>query len=131
MTITWQAKYKDGTVLGQFDEIRKPREISSEVIDRKQIESFFLLFRERIILTLHLDEGQRLIYRRRVALKPCGEQEVCHLVGWQATIRGENVQTIAYVFESGRIDLAGKFNEKSPWFYPLKFTDSEKAQGLG
>jgi hypothetical protein len=47
-----------------------------------------------------------------------GPQEVCYLVGWRRTIGGECVQSIAYVFEeTGRIELAGAFNEKHPWFY--------------
>jgi len=40
------------------------------------------------------------------------------------------VQSIAYVFEDGRIEMAGRFREDHPWFYSIVLTDKEKEQGL-
>lgn len=131
LTLTWRALYKDGTVVDQYDEKRDPIEVSSEVIDRKKVKTFFIMREQVPVLTLHLDEGQNLIYRRRVSITG-DEKQICHLAGWQhgVGIGIEIAQSIAYVFEDGTIEMAGKFRENDPWFYPIVLTDKEKAQGL-
>jgi hypothetical protein len=67
-----------------------------------------------------LEPGQRLIFRRRIEQPSGGPAIVCYLAGWQQTIHGQNVQSIAYVFEEGsRIEWAGKFREGHAWFYAV------------
>lgn len=130
--LTWRAEYKDGTVVEQYNAGRTPNEISSEALDRKQVKSFSLMMRSldnHPLFTLHLEEGQRFIYRRRTAMKSDGTKEVCHLLGWQKTVNSENVQSIAYVFEDGRIELGGKFKEGHPWFYSPQFVKVETEDG--
>jgi hypothetical protein len=122
-SIRWVAQYSDGTVVNQYG--GDGTEISYEKLDRGRIAAFALWDFEtkKSILTLHLEPGQKLIYRRRVEMKQVGDQEaaiseVCYLVGWRRTVAGECIQSIAYVFEkSGRIELAGRFDAKHPWFY--------------
>ena len=121
----WVTVMKDGSLVEQYNVDRTPREISSESIDYKNVDTFILFNDEQIILALHLDEGQRLIYRRRVEIKPEGTI-ICHLIGWQMTVNGQNVQSIAYCFENGMIELAGKFREGHDWFYPIVHTEKEK-----
>lgn len=128
--LTWRAIYRDGTVVDQYDEKRDPIEVSSEVIDHTQVKTFFIMREVQVpVLTLHLDEGQKLIYRRRTSVTG-DKSQMCHLAGWQQDVGIETVQSIAYVFEDGTIEMAGKFREDHPWFYSIVLTDAEKAQGL-
>lgn len=129
ITLTWRAVYRDGTVVEQYDEKRDPIEVSSEIIDRRNVKTFFILHGQVPVLTLHLDEGQNLIYRRRISVTG-DKREICHLVGWQRIVQGETVQSIAYVFEDGRIEMAGRFREDHPWFYSIVLTGKENEQGL-
>ena len=115
MTYTWRATYKDGTV---FD-ASVDQSLSVDRLDRKQLDKFELVSQAGAsLMTLHLDPGQRLIYRMRTTMQQSGRKSsVCHLLGWQQTVGGQNVQSILYVFEDGRIEMAGKFKEDHPWFY--------------
>ena len=115
----WLATYQDGTTLGQYN---GSGEISSERIDRSKLTAFALVNEEGSrVLELHLEPGQRLIFRRRIEQPVGGLQIVCYLVGWQQTIHGQNVQSIAYVFDEGAtIVWAGKFQQDHPWFYPIE-----------
>lgn len=120
MLMGWFAVYKDGSRVAHLDADGK--EISYDALPSRDDITDFVLYdiqSKKAVVSLHLEPGQKLIYRRRVAIKPGGgPQEVCYLVGWRRTIGGECVQSIAYVFEeTGRIELAGAFNEKHPWFY--------------
>lgn len=128
--IRWAAKYRDGSVVNQFDPDGK--EVSTDnLVKREDIESFALWDYEtrKPILTLHLDPGQKLIYRRRCWQHPGDEKpfQVVYLVGWRRTIAGECVQSIAYVFEdTGRVELAGRFRENHPLFDPPKLRAFEE-----
>lgn len=142
----WIAIYKDGSTLAQHDDRRLPIEVSSEQIDRKNLERFILFNNTsgKIVIELYLEEGQRLIYRRRVAFNETSDKpiRVIHLVGWQQTVLSavaggvttkyiqKNIQSIAYCFESGEVALGGRFREGHSILYPVIFTDGEKAQGL-
>ena len=114
MSYDWRATYKNGAVFDQgLDDT-----LSVDRLDRKQLDRFELLDGSGdTIVTLHLDTGQRLIYRRRVTKTQGGPDSICHLVGWQRTVGGQNVQSIMYAFEDGRLEMAGQFREDHPWFY--------------
>lgn len=120
----WLATYTDGTTLGQYND---SGEVSSEQIDRSRLATFALISEDASrILQLHLEPGQRLIYRRRVEQSVGGSPVTCYLFGWQQTIHGQNVQSIWYVFDEGaRIELAGRFQEGHPWFYPVQLVPCE------
>lgn len=121
----WIATYTDGTTLGQYND---SGEVSSEQIDRSKLSSFALLSEDGSkILQLHLEPGQRLIFRRRIE-QAVGDSSptICYLFGWQQTICGQNVQSIFYVFDEGqRIEMAGRFQEGHPWFYPVQLVPCE------
>jgi len=128
--IRWAAKYRDGSVVDQFGPDGK--EVSTDALPRREeIESFGLWDFEtrRPVLTLHLDPGQKLIYRRR-CWQRVGEAkpyQVVHLVGWRRTVAGECIQSIAYVFEdTGRVELAGRFREDHPLFDSPKLRPFEE-----
>lgn len=132
--VTWVAVYNDGTALAQFDTTGK--EFSSEEIDRRKLKSMLLFFNGKVVLTQHFEPGQRLIFRRRVAITPgvspdgSGDtREFVYLLGWQRTVGNENIQHIAYVFEtSARIELAGKFDDRHAWFYEPKWLPCESQE---
>jgi len=125
----WLATYHDGTTLGQYND---QGESSSEQIDRSNLASFTLLAEDGSkLLTLHFEHGQRLIFRRRVEQSVGGPPIVVYLFGWQQTIHGQNVQSIAYVFNEGaRIEWAGKFQEGHAWFYAVDPVPCETEDAL-
>ncbi len=150
----WVAYYDDGTHLRQYKDDGSENKYAD--IDRSKLASFalydggaivnrddYLKLRNDVAITpgadpgvyelatrkllhLHLEPGQRLIYRRRVEQTVGGPATVCYMIGWQQTIIGENIQSIAYVFENGTIELAGKWREDHPWFYSVQAVPSEE-----
>ena len=124
----WAAKYDDGAIVNQHE---AGKELSYDnLIDRGRIISFALwdYITRKPVFTLHLDPGQKLIYRRR-CWQRIGEEKprVVYLVGWRRTIAGECVQSIAYVFEeTGRVELAGKFRENHSLFDSPKLRPFEE-----
>ena len=113
----WKAIYKDGEELNQYE---NGQELSYYKIDQSRIKFFQLIDNDKAILTLHIFDGRKLIYRRRVMLKSTGEQEVIYLVGWQKNINGENIQSIVYIHEDGTILISGAWNElPEPYSPPM------------
>jgi len=124
-SIYWKAVYKDGKELPQFEEDGIENKYPD--IDRSKLAVFEIRKAavgdqpDRLLFKLFLEPGRRLIYRRRVLErmrfgkeKPelvKGGRQTIYLVGWQATIGGRSVQDIAYVFEDGHVELAGKWME--------------------
>ncbi len=136
-SIYWKAVYNDGTELPQFEEdgtenkypdIDRSKlatfEIRKAAITNNEVDSLgFRKYSEqdKLLFKMYMQPGRRLICRRRVMdhYKIGGKskdptvkrywQEVVYLVGWQATIGGRSVQDIAYVFEDGHVELAGKW----------------------
>ncbi|MCP6727577.1 MAG: hypothetical protein KJI69_06215 [Patescibacteria group bacterium] len=123
MELTWKAVYPEGC-LNQYNEDGSVNKYTD--IDRSKLHSFELHKGEQLIFRLILEEGQRLIFRRRVAQNLKGDKFVVYLVGWQKTIGGENIQSISYVFEDGHIEMAGQWKEKSDWFYAPNLIKEEK-----
>ena len=124
--ISWRAVYHDGSLLNQHR--GDDTENSYLDIDRARLAAFSLMRDETPIVTIHLEPGQRLIYRRRCFLR-CGEPEpiVFYLVGWQRTINGENVQSISVVAEdSGEVNVIGKWRDDHPVFASIEPVDGEE-----
>ncbi len=123
---TWKCLLQDGTLLEQIDDKRDPKEISTDSFNHSKVETFALFNGENLVHILHMDHGQTLIYRRRTELAAGeGIPLVCHLVGWQMTVNGEQVQSIAFCFEDGVIETIGKFRDNHPWFYSVTPTKKE------
>jgi hypothetical protein len=110
----WEARYNDGSALPQYNDDGSENRYAD--IDRGRLVNFAILRSDgHPVLTLHLDPGQRLIFRRRVEMRPGAPPFVIYLVGWQMTVQGQNVQSIAYLAESGELHLAGAWRENG-WF---------------
>jgi hypothetical protein len=115
-TLRWEAHYSDGTVLVQNRADGSENRYAD--IDRGRLDSFALVRPDgTTVLQLHLDASQRLIFRRRVEQQAGGAERIVYLVGWQQTVNGTNIQSIAYVTGDGETHLAGRWREDHPWFY--------------
>ncbi len=122
----WVAYYNDGTHLCQYDDDGTENKYAD--IDRSKLDSFALYDRPatRKLFHLHIEPGQRLIYRRRVEKIVGGPEQVCYMIGWQQTVGEQNIQSIAYVFEDGTIELAGRWRDDHSWFYSIQTVPSEE-----
>lgn len=117
--MNWVSRYNDGTSLPQYNEDGSENKYSD--IDRQKLSSFELTKRVgELAFCLHLDPGQRLIFRRRVMKRSGYTDMVVYVVGWQMNVNGKNVQSIAYLTEKGEIHMAGAWKETHPWFYPIQ-----------
>lgn len=138
--LTWFANYKDGS---RHDYNAQSYNIAN--IDKSQLDTLIIHDPNDIMPTfvVHFDdEKKRPIYVRRVEMGVGGYKTVCHIVGWQMRVHGENIQSIFYVFETiGRknkegkdedvkwIENAGKFDRnRNPWF---KTPSEEQLNMLG
>lgn len=122
----WRAVYNDGSFLNQYNDDGTNNKYPD--IDRVKLEFFELWNGEKLLFRLHLEEGRRLIYRRRVGVAMgVGVTRVIYLVGWQQTINGVNVQDIAYIFSDGHVELAGKWEDDRTFCAP-NLIDCEKGE---
>ena len=98
------AIYNDGTSL-------ELKNASYQEIDRSKLVCFSLCSEEgKNVFQLILKKDQRLIWRKRVITTVGGQEHVWHLVGWQKTMGGENIQCIAYISEDdGAVIMAGEW----------------------
>lgn len=124
--IQWVAHYSDGARLTQYDGAVE-RQYGD--IDRARLVAFSLERDGAPVLTVHLTPGQRLIYRRRVFLRPGADGPVVfHLVGWQRTVLGVNVQSIqVYSEATGEIHSIGAWREDHPVFRSVELVPEEAA----
>jgi hypothetical protein len=125
--LCWVAQYNDGTQLPQYPSQGETNRY--EDIDRTRLEVFHILRRDtnQKVFSLWLDEGQRLIYRRRNFISSRGSKQSWVLVGTQESIGADwqpgypvNRQSIAYIHEGDlTIQLAGAFDQEHPLFYDV------------
>jgi hypothetical protein len=120
----WIVRYNDGGSLNQIESNGKRN--SYQDIDREKLSAFEMWEGSTRILLLKFNKNQQLIWRRRVETSPFGVTEVCHIIGKQENINGENLQGIIGLFESdGRIEITGRFHDDHPWFFPIQIHESE------
>ncbi len=94
-------------------------------IDREKLSAFALVQDGKELLKLHIEEGQRLIWRKREYIAIGKDKKVIHLLGWRKSVGYKDVQAIAYVFDDGHIELAGAFRKDHPIFDEVKLTEQE------
>tara|TARA_R110002167_G_scaffold64455_2_gene182249 strand:- start:2660 stop:3031 length:372 start_codon:yes stop_codon:yes gene_type:complete len=108
MNFAWKAIYSDGTILPQYNEDGSKN--GYENIDRTRLKSFCIYGDDVLVFKLHLEPGQRLIYRRRNFINPndpTAEAIFFYMIGWQQKTGGINTQSINYVYPDGHIEQAG------------------------
>lgn len=104
----WRAIYNDG---GVFTADPSSGSKSYDKLDRTRLGAIELFDIEtgKLIHRLVLEPGQRLILRHRSWQDLMNDQEKLFevwLVGWQQTINGKNIQSIAHVFMDGHVENA-------------------------
>lgn len=112
---TFYAIYKNGTRLdlesNPYDKLDRTQIKEMEVM--KDGEPFFLM---------QLDEGVKLIYRRRVEKSLTQDGEfVVYLLGWHK----DGIQSINYISQDGRVIQGGKWNDNDAWQYAPKLREFE------
>jgi hypothetical protein len=123
----WEAFYNDQSSLKQYNADGSENKYAD--IDRSKLEAFAFFKDGALVFALYLEPEQRLIFRRRVEQKTGGEQTIVYMAGWQQTIEGRNVQSIAYIFPSGVVHVAGPWRDNHPWFYSIQPVPSEVDDG--
>lgn len=124
----WIAVYDDGSIFRQYDEDGTEHRYAD--IDRDRLAEFHLRVRgqDKTVVAYAFDPGMRLIYRRRVAMSGVTGEKIwtIHMVGWQQTVRGKNVQSISWVFPDGSIINTGRFRKDHPIFYGVELLPFEE-----
>jgi len=112
----WLAEHKDGSVIRQYEGDTK---VSADKIDRNKLKTFSLMNGESCVIKLYIRNGMVLVYRRRIEKNVGGSERVCHIVGWRKYTGHDNeiVQSMAFIFEDGGIEMIEDFIEDHPWFY--------------
>jgi hypothetical protein len=108
MNFNWKSIYSDGTFLNQYNDEGKTN--GYENIDRTRLKAFAIYDDDKLLFKLHLEPGQRLIYRRRNFINPNdpkAEAVFFYMIGWQQKTDGVNTQSINYVYPDGHIEQAG------------------------
>lgn len=130
--LSWFAEYQDKTRFAQLAEDGKTERSYDHIPNRDSIVCFclFEVDTKKPVFTLYLDDGYKLIYRRRV-FKAIGQPDkVFYLVGSRKTVGGECVQSIAYVHEETcYVQMAGRFRADHPLFDIPVLRDFEKVTG--
>lgn len=116
-TISWQAVYDDDSIFKAVHDDETKNKYAN--IDRFRLKRFELLRNGKVFYKLFLNQGQRLIYRRRTLLhvgaKPnnLGQEisrDVVYLVGYQYTTEGKNYVVLNYIYNDGTIELDNSRN---------------------
>ena len=78
---TWQARYNDGTTLNQIESDGTKNAYLD--IERNKLESFSLLDENAkvVICVLFDDDGEKLVWTRRVYMRMSGESITSHIIG--------------------------------------------------
>jgi hypothetical protein len=121
MNTTWIAHYGDES-LTQYN--ADGTENLYKDIDRTRLTAFSLVRDGNILVRIHLSPDKRLIYRRRVEVRPGHDDVRLSLAGWQKTINGENIQSVVCVFDHlNTIEVIDGW--KDGWFDQPEFLDFE------
>lgn len=96
---SWVAIYKDGTTHPYDTNNFDIGHVDLDKLDKFQIKD---VGSDVPLLQVHFDDPRkRLIYvRRNEIISGLPSPFICHLVGWQMKVGGENIQQIHYVFET-------------------------------
>jgi hypothetical protein len=124
--LQWVAVYKDESIVTQYNEDGSESKYSD--IDRAKLSEFHIIDADtkETVYAVALDPGQRLIFRRRSMMAGNGELlGTIILCGWQQNVKGQNVQSIGWVFPNGSVIQTGRFREDHRIFYGVEFMDFE------
>ncbi len=124
----WIAHYNDGSNLDQRNGA------TYADIDRTRMEAFSLYDGERPLVMVDFRDKiendpevgpRRLIWRKRSLMRSDGVRVSVHLVGWQRTVAGRNVQAICYINGDGTIIMGDQWMESRPLVHPVELAPFE------
>jgi len=115
MNYTFSAIYNDGKKVTLSDTV------SYDSLVRNGINAFEVQKDEQPFILMKLDEGAKLIYRKRVEQNVAGDQYVVYLFGWR---NGES-QSMNYLSQDGVLVQGGQFDDKDSWMYSPKLREYE------
>lgn len=119
----FRALYKDGTNFEWDDDISNGK--GYDKIDRTKLVGMELYHEGSLVHRLHLEDGQRLIYRRRPLFSMTNVLKgLVYLVGYQETVQGKNRQAILGIFADGHTELIGSW--KNAPLNEINLRDDEK-----
>lgn len=130
MEFFWRAVYYDGSTADQYD-VKGERVIRGyEDIDRQRLQAFEIREKDtqNLVYRVWLGGDKRLIWRERVYIQRVGGNQYelrIHLVGWQRTVEGRNVQAIAFIFPDGHIELIDRWHEHHEIFHSVTLREQE------
>jgi len=116
---TFQVLYKNGDKITLLDKI------GFEDIPLDGLIGIVAKTGNSELLTIHLEEGQKLIFRKRSFVTPGISPEkqknpIVYMMGVRQLVNGTAVQFISYICDwpdrGFVIHQAGKFRENHPWF---------------
>ena len=129
---TFTALYQNGDMLTLSDEL------SFDNIPREDLVGMMVKIGNGELLTIHLEPGQKLIYRARRVKSPgvSADQQkapTIYLIGVREKIGEKTVQFITYIVDwvdkGFRIHQAGKWNDNHQWFYAPTLHQHEALPG--
>ena len=104
---TWKAIYSKNSCLNQYNE--DSSENLYKDIDRARLTRFELFNDGKLVYSLFLHKGQRLIFRRRNFISYTKDSEkrwTMYLVGYQFNDEtGKNYKVLNYIHENGFVEL--------------------------
>jgi hypothetical protein len=112
---TFSAIYKNG------NKVTLSETLSYDHLDRKNIEFMEVLKDDQPFLLMKLEDGDKLIYRKRVQKTMGYEDFVVYLLGWHR----DGFQSINYISQDGTVVQGGKWNENDSWMYAPKLREYE------
>jgi len=106
MALTWFSVSKDNEIKHYDSKTYNIAHIDYKTLDKLILH---LEGNEMPLLVTHFDDSRkRPIYVKRIEMPNHHHsfKVVCHILGWQMNVNGENVQSINYVFETvGRVEV--------------------------
>lgn len=107
--VTWNAVYNDGTSLPQHSEDGSVNKYPD--IDRSKLEFFELNQNGKLILKLHLEKGQGLVYRRRTVRNlATGKDKIIWMVSSQYAHITDPL--VFWAFENGSLECTSGFKDE-------------------
>lgn len=110
--------YSDGNIL-QLD-----KDVTYGTMPREGLECVEVYRSGELVFQLYLDEGKKLIYRRRVQLRPGQEKPFAfYILGW----RTDTTQSINFIYEDALlIQQLPKFKDDIVQFSSVQLYEFEK-----
>lgn len=120
----WRATLDDGTTIRQRDSEGNTHSYESLPFDRIRLFEIVYLATDEVALRVLVNEGERLVWRRRVEMKNGDLNEVCHIIAKKSTDNQWHV--IGWFQRGGNVEFSPGFLPTSKWFHPPTLKEFEE-----